>query len=26
VIDLTPSAFSAIGNLSSGKLPVYIYE
>ncbi|WP_225846699.1 RlpA-like double-psi beta-barrel domain-containing protein [Streptomyces sp. HPF1205] len=26
VIDLTPAAFSAIGNLSSGKLPVYIYE
>ncbi|AXE82231.1 MULTISPECIES: RlpA-like double-psi beta-barrel domain-containing protein [Streptomyces] len=26
VLDLTPAAFSAIGNLSSGKLPVYIYE
>jgi hypothetical protein len=26
VIHLTPSAFSAIGSLSSGKLPVYIYE
>ncbi|MER6334754.1 hypothetical protein ACF09H_19020 [Streptomyces sp. NPDC014983] len=26
VIDLTPAAFSAIGSLSSGLLPVYIYE
>ncbi len=26
IIDLTPSAFSAIGNLDSGSLPVYIYE
>jgi hypothetical protein len=26
VLDLTPSAFSAIGNLDSGSLPVWIYE
>ncbi|CAK7284701.1 RlpA-like double-psi beta-barrel domain-containing protein [Streptomyces misionensis] len=26
VIDLTPAAYSAIGSLSSGLLPVYIYE
>jgi hypothetical protein len=26
VIDLTPAAFSTIGSLSSGLLPVYIYE
>jgi hypothetical protein len=26
VLDLTPSAFSAIGSLSSGLLPVFIYE
>jgi hypothetical protein len=26
IIDLTPSAFSAIGNLDSGILPVWIYE
>jgi hypothetical protein len=26
VIDLTPSAFSVIGSLSSGLLPVHLYE
>ena len=26
IIDLTPSAFSAIGNLDSGVLPVWVYE
>jgi len=26
VIDLTPAAFSRIGNLSSGHLPAWIYE
>lgn len=26
IIDLTPSAFSAIGSLSSGVLPVWVYE
>lgn len=26
IMDLTPSAFSAIGNLDSGLLPVWVYE
>jgi hypothetical protein len=26
ILDLTPRAYSAIGSLSSGKLPVWIYE
>lgn len=26
ILDLTPAAFSAIGNLDSGHLPVWIYE
>lgn len=26
ILDLTPKAYSAIGSLSSGKLPVWIYE
>lgn len=26
IFDLTPAAFSAIGNLNSGKIPVWIYE
>jgi hypothetical protein len=26
ILDLTPKAFSAIGSLSAGKLPVWIYN
>jgi expansin (peptidoglycan-binding protein) len=26
IFDMTPAAYAAIGNLSSGKLPVWIYE
>ncbi|MEK8174818.1 hypothetical protein NKH77_54485 [Streptomyces sp. M19] len=26
VLDLTPAAYSTLGSLDSGKLPVYIYE